>query len=114
LHADKFSTWIVEDTILIGLPTRDRCTNLMFMSPEETYKEVESEEKLAVFFSGRFPDLFPLIGRQKLVTDFYATKPYALRTIKVVMLKFVFLDMNFFVLIFLVPTFQMRQVSTYG
>jgi hypothetical protein len=113
LHADKFSTWAVENTILLGLPTRDRCTNLMFMSPEETYKDVNSEEKLAGFFSACFPDLFPLIGRQKLETDFFATNPYALRTIKVIIPRLMFLDI-YFLVIFLVPTLQMRQVSTYG
>ena len=52
--------------------------------PERFYDEIgETREGLLNFFNKHFPDVIPLIGEEKLVTDYFSNSKLPLISIKV-------------------------------
>jgi hypothetical protein len=51
--------------------------------PLTEFEALNSPARLLKFFTQQFPDSIPLIGKRRLVADFFATKPSTLLSIKV-------------------------------
>lgn len=69
--------------MMIALPNQDCSWTVTLFMPFDNFRKLDTEEKLIKFFEEYFPDSIPLIGRQKLVEDFFGGSPSPLVAIKV-------------------------------
>lgn len=51
--------------------------------PFENFRKLSTEIELITFFEEHFPDVIPLIGRDRLISDFFKLDPQYLIAIKV-------------------------------
>lgn len=56
--------------------------------PFVNFNNIKCAGGLLEFFEKHFPDAIPLIGKKKLIEDFFKTKPQHLVSIKVQYYKF--------------------------
>ncbi|KAI5638533.1 FAD binding domain-containing protein [Phthorimaea operculella] len=82
MPANYLHIWPRGEFMMIALPNQDCSWTVTLFMPFEKFKSIENEEKLIAFFTQYFPDSIPLIGRQKLVEDFFAGKPSPLVAVK--------------------------------
>eukprot|EP00054_Salpingoeca_dolichothecata_P022293 m.145869 g.145869 ORF g.145869 m.145869 type:complete len:447 (+) comp24288_c0_seq2:70-1410(+) len=68
--------------MMIGLPNLDKTFTLTMFMPFATFDAIKTEEDLLSFFEREFPDSIPLIGKEKLVEDYFRNPTGSLRTIK--------------------------------
>lgn len=69
--------------MMIALPNQDRTWTVTLFMPFEQFSELKTPEALLKFFEKYFPDSIPLIGEDKLIKDYFSTKPSPLISIKV-------------------------------
>ncbi len=69
--------------MMIALPNQDCSWTVTLFMPFDMFEQLSNSEKLITFFETNFPDSIKLIGRERLVRDFFATKPSGLVSIKV-------------------------------
>ncbi|GIX84508.1 kynurenine 3-monooxygenase [Caerostris extrusa] len=74
--------WPRHTFMMIALPNQDKSYTVTLFMPFEMFDQLNTPEKLIQFFKEQFPDSIPLIGREKLITDFFKTPPSALVSIK--------------------------------
>jgi kynurenine 3-monooxygenase len=68
--------------MMIALPNQDRTWTVTLFMPFENFAEIKSSEKLLSFFEIFFADSIPLIGEERLIKDFFKTKPQHLVAVK--------------------------------
>jgi kynurenine 3-monooxygenase len=68
--------------MMIALPNQDRTWTVTLFMPFENFNDIKSPENLLEFFQTYFPDSIPLIGEEKLIKDFFKTKPQHLVAVK--------------------------------
>lgn len=71
--------------MMIALPNQDCSWTVTLFMPFKNFQSLDTEDKLLAFFEKYFPDSIPLIGRKKLLEDFFNGKPAPLVTIKVIL-----------------------------
>ncbi|GFT15666.1 kynurenine 3-monooxygenase [Nephila pilipes] len=82
METDYLHFWPREQMLMTALPNSNcTYTGSLFM-PFETFEQTNTPKKLLQLFSENFPDAISLIGKEKLVTDFLNTSPYAMVSIK--------------------------------
>jgi hypothetical protein len=69
--------------MMIALPNQDRSWTITLFMPLPDFEALDSPTRLLKFFSQQFPDSIPLIGKNRLIADFFATKPSPMLSIKV-------------------------------
>lgn len=69
--------------MMIALPNQDKSWTVTLFMPFENFKKLSTDFELLKFFEEHFPDVIPLIGRDRLVTDFFKLEPQYLIAIKV-------------------------------
>lgn len=69
--------------MMIALPNQDCSWTVTLFMPVEMFEALTTPEKLIQFFQSNYPDSLPLIGKDRLIKDFFATKPSGLISIKV-------------------------------
>ncbi|CAL1284393.1 unnamed protein product [Larinioides sclopetarius] len=74
--------WPRHTFMMIALPNQDASYTVTLFMPFSMFEKLNTPEKLLQFFEEQFPDSIPLIGKEKLVTDFFKTPPSALVSIK--------------------------------
>ncbi|GBM77107.1 Kynurenine 3-monooxygenase [Araneus ventricosus] len=74
--------WPRHTFMMIALPNQDASYTVTLFMPFSMFEKLNTPEKLLQFFEEQFPDSIPLIGKEKLVTDFFKTTPSALVSIK--------------------------------
>ncbi|KAJ8725482.1 hypothetical protein PYW08_003665 [Mythimna loreyi] len=74
--------WPRGEFMMIALPNQDCSYTVTLFMPFTKFKSLDTEEKLLAFFEKYFPDSIPLIGKEKLVEDFFAESPSPLVAIK--------------------------------
>ncbi|KAG5678634.1 hypothetical protein PVAND_008290 [Polypedilum vanderplanki] len=57
--------------MMIALPNQDRTWTVTLFMPFENFDSIKSSEELLKFFEIYFPDAIPLIGKERLVKDFF-------------------------------------------
>lgn len=83
--------WPRGEFMMIALPN-DNCTfTVNLFAPFLTLDKLKTPQDLLSFCEEYFPDLVELIGRQKLVKDYFEREPKPLISIKVILIK-VFID----------------------
>lgn len=70
--------------MMIALPNQDCSWTVTLFMPFSSFKDLNSEDKLIAFFEKYFPDSIPLIGKKKLIEDFFAGSPSPLVAVKVI------------------------------
>ena len=68
--------------MLIALPNQDCSFTLTMFMPVETFDGIKDMYDLIAFFEKYFCDAIPAIGKDKLIEDYFATKPTSLISIK--------------------------------
>ena len=69
--------------MMIALPNQDASWTVTLFMPHDKFEDLTTPEKLLAFFQTHYPDSIPLIGKERLVKDFFATKPSGLISVKV-------------------------------
>lgn len=69
--------------MLIALPNQDKSWTVTLFMPFTKFAQISNAIECEQFFEEYFADLVPLIGRERLVRDFFALKPQHLVSIKV-------------------------------
>jgi len=68
--------------MMIALPNQDRSWTITLFMPLADFEALDSPTRLLKFFKQQFPDSIPLIGKRRLVADFFGTTPSTLLSIK--------------------------------
>ena len=69
--------------MMIALPNQDASWTVTLFMPHDKFEALTTPEQLLAFFKTYYPDSIPLIGKDRLVKDFFATKPSGLISVKV-------------------------------
>lgn len=69
--------------MMIALPNQDHSWTVTLFMPTENFAMLDSPSALIKFFQTHYPDALPLIGKERLVRDFFATRPSPLICVKV-------------------------------
>lgn len=73
--------------MMIALPNQDKSFTVTLFMPFSQFSAINSKHKLLHFFRRNFPDAVPLIGEEDLVSDFFASQPSHLISIKVTLVN---------------------------
>ncbi|KXJ77718.1 kynurenine 3-monooxygenase [Aedes albopictus] len=68
--------------MMIALPNQDRTWTVTLFMPFTNFTSIKCDSDLLEFFRTYFPDAIDLIGRERLIKDFFKTKPQSLVMIK--------------------------------
>ncbi|XP_013182477.1 PREDICTED: kynurenine 3-monooxygenase [Papilio xuthus] len=74
--------WPRGNFMLIALPNQDRTWTVTLFMPFAKFNEIDSDEKLLNFFGKYFSDAIPLIGKKKLMEDFFSGSALPLVSVK--------------------------------
>lgn len=74
--------WPRDEFMMIALPNQDKSFTVTLFMPFASFESIRTPDQLILFFEHYFPDSVDLIGQQRLVRDFFATKPASLVSIK--------------------------------
>lgn len=68
--------------MMIALPNQDRTWTVTLFMPFENFASLTTSQELLDFFGLHFADAIPLIGEERLIKDFFKTKPQHLVAVK--------------------------------
>lgn len=68
--------------MMIALPNQDRTWTVTLFMPFENFNDIRNSEDLLSFFKIFFADSIQLIGKERLVNDFFKIKPQHLVAVK--------------------------------
>jgi len=74
--------WPRGQFMMIGLPNQDRSFTVTLFMPTDTFNSITDGEGVLEFFRENFRDSIPLIGKEKLVTDYCNNKALPLVSVK--------------------------------
>ncbi|KAK2726670.1 hypothetical protein QYM36_007489 [Artemia franciscana] len=74
--------WPRGQFMMIALPNQDKSWTVTLFMPQEIFDSLDTPSKLIDFFEIHYRDTIPLIGKEKLVKDFFATKPSPMISVK--------------------------------
>ncbi|KAF8766726.1 Kynurenine 3-monooxygenase like protein [Argiope bruennichi] len=82
MEGDFLHFWPRENFMLTALPNRDCSYTVSLFMPFEMFEQFNTPEKLFQLFKENFPDAIPLIGKEKLIADFFKAKPSSMVSVK--------------------------------
>merc|ERR1711992_473200 len=74
--------WPRGQFMMIGLPNQDKSFTMTLFMPKITFDGITNGDDLINFFEEYFRDSIPLLGKDKLIEDYFNTKPLPLISIK--------------------------------
>ncbi|XP_068629342.1 kynurenine 3-monooxygenase [Battus philenor] len=74
--------WPRGNFMMIALPNQDKTWTVTLFMPFVKFNEIDSEEKLLSFFGKNFADAIPLIGKKKLIEDYFSGSALPLVSVK--------------------------------
>ena len=74
--------WPRGQFMMIGLPNQDKTFTLTLFMPTSTFESITDRESLLQFFKENFRDSINLIGKEKLISDFFSNKALPLVSVK--------------------------------
>lgn len=75
--------WPRGSFMMIALPNQDASWTVTLFMPHDKFEALTTPEELLAFFKIHYPDVIPLIGKDRLVKDFFSIKPSGLISVKV-------------------------------
>jgi len=82
MSANCLHIWPRGKFMMIALPNQDKSFTVTLFMPTATFDTIKDENDLLEFFKEYFLDSIDLIGRDKLIKDYFAIKPGPLVSIK--------------------------------
>lgn len=83
IDGNHLHIWPRKDFMFIAIPSPDKTFTCTLFMPERFFDEIgDTGEGLLAFFNRHFPDVIPLIGEEKLVTDYFRNSKLPLISIK--------------------------------
>ncbi|KAJ0180371.1 hypothetical protein K1T71_003775 [Dendrolimus kikuchii] len=82
MPANYLHIWPRGEFMMIALPNQDCSWTVTLFMPFTNFQNLDTEDKLIEFFEKYFPDSIPLIGKKKLIEDFFIGKPSPLVAVK--------------------------------
>lgn len=82
LDPNHLHIWPRHTFMLIALPNPDRTFTCTLFMPFDMFEEIDTKEKLMVFFKKHFHDAIPLIGEERIIDDYFTNPRGSLITIK--------------------------------
>jgi len=82
MPANYLHIWPRGQFMMIGLPNQDKSFTMTLFMPKATFDGITNSYELIRFFEEYFPDSIPLLGKDKLIKDYFNTKPLPLISIK--------------------------------
>ncbi|GFU38617.1 kynurenine 3-monooxygenase [Nephila pilipes] len=82
MEADYIHFWPRKEVLMTALPNNNSTYTVTLFMPFEMFEQMDTPGKLLQLFSENFPDAIPLIGKEKLITDFFNASPNAMVSIK--------------------------------
>ncbi|GFY38223.1 kynurenine 3-monooxygenase [Trichonephila inaurata madagascariensis] len=82
MEPDYLHFWTEKKLLMTGMPNTDCTYTLTLIMPFEIFEQTNTPAKLLQLFRENFPDAIPLIGKEKLIADFFNASPNAMVTIK--------------------------------
>merc|ERR1719250_483166 len=67
---------------MIGLPNQDKTFTVTLFMPTATFENIKDKDSLLHFFNDNFRDSIPLIGIERLVSDFFSNRALPLVSVK--------------------------------
>jgi kynurenine 3-monooxygenase len=83
MDPDHLHIWPRKTFMMIALPNLDKSFTVTLFMPWDTFNSIKNENDLMVFFETYFSDAIPLIGKDRLVHDFFHNENGSLMTVKV-------------------------------
>merc|ERR1719468_1463138 len=74
--------WPRGQFMMIGLPNQDKTFTLTLFMPTSTFESITDRESLLQFFRENFRDSINLIGKEKLISDYFSNKALPLVSVK--------------------------------
>jgi len=74
--------WPRGQFMMIGLPNQDKSFTLTLFMPTTTFENIKDRESLLQFFNENFRDSIALIGKDKLINEFFANRALPLVSVK--------------------------------
>lgn len=82
MKSNHLHIWPRGTFMMIALPNLDGSWTVTLFMPFANFDRLDNPEKVLEFFKTTFPDSIQLIGEDRLVQDFFKSKPSALVSIK--------------------------------
>lgn len=82
MEVNYLHIWPRDEFMMIALPNQDKSFTVTLFMPFESFERITCEEELLSFFQKHFPDSIDLIGKERLIQDFFGTKAASLVSIK--------------------------------
>lgn len=83
MNPRRLHIWPRGSFMMIALPNQDHSWTVTLFMPANIFAQLDTPSALIKFFQTHYPDAVPLIGKERLVRDFFATRPSPLVSIKV-------------------------------
>jgi len=74
--------WPRGQFMMIGLPNQDKSFTVTLFMPTSTFEGIKDRESLLHFFNENFRDSISLIGKERLVEDFFSNRALPLVSVK--------------------------------
>ncbi|KAG7213542.1 hypothetical protein KM043_002800 [Ampulex compressa] len=74
--------WPRGDFMMIAMPNEDCTFTGNIFAPFATFDKLKTPDSLLTFYEEQFPDILKMIGKEKLVKDFFSREPKTLISIK--------------------------------
>ncbi|XP_063608709.1 kynurenine 3-monooxygenase-like [Penaeus indicus] len=82
MPANYLHIWPRGQYMMIALPNQDKSWTVTLFMPFEIFNSLDTPELLLDFFKTNYPDAISLIGKEKLIHDFFANKALPMISVK--------------------------------
>ncbi|XP_024882886.1 kynurenine 3-monooxygenase [Temnothorax curvispinosus] len=82
MSGNNLHIWPRGEFMMTSLPNEDRTFTGNLFAPFRVFEKLKTPEALVRFYTEHFPDLLQLIGKEKLVKQFFEKEPQTLISIK--------------------------------
>ncbi|KAG8226627.1 hypothetical protein J437_LFUL005278 [Ladona fulva] len=82
MEANYLHIWPRGSFMMIALPNQDHSWTVTLFMPFAQFESLSTPDALIGFFSKYYPDAIPLLGKEKLINDFFSSKPSPLVSVK--------------------------------
>lgn len=83
MEVNYLHIWPRGKFMMIALPNQDKSWTVTLFMPFSNFDAIKTIDELLTFFSENFPDAVDLIGKKRLINDFFKATPQHLVSIKV-------------------------------
>lgn len=83
MEVNYLHIWPRGKFMMIALPNQDKSWTVTLFMPFSNFAALLTIDDLLAFFTENFPDAIELIGKKRLIDDFFKAKPQYLVSVKV-------------------------------